>query len=97
MTRRLFAAERHRRNLAQDRQQSELEEFQRRERVIAEFAGDLNAMAAAILRYRHAVVQLFDAVDWMRQGAPFIALGPGPHWKPAAADRGVDKREADAR
>jgi hypothetical protein len=39
-------------------------------------------MAAEILRYRHGVEQLTDAIDWIRQGAPFATVGPGPHWRP---------------
>jgi hypothetical protein len=40
------------------------------------------AMAAEILRYRHAVAQISDAVSWMREGAPFSIIGPGPYWTP---------------
>jgi hypothetical protein len=58
------------------RRQREHEEHQRRESVIAEFDHDLTAMAAEILRYRHAIVQLADAVRWTWTGAPFIAMGP---------------------
>jgi hypothetical protein len=50
--------------------------------AIAEFGGDPQAMAAEILHYRHGVAQIAGATDWMRQGAPFVTIGPGPHWKP---------------
>jgi hypothetical protein len=39
-------------------------------------------MATEILRYRRGVAQVADAINWMQQGAPFITMGPGPHWKP---------------
>jgi hypothetical protein len=37
-------------------------------RVIAEFDGDLHAMAAEILRCRHGLAQIADAIDWMQAG-----------------------------
>jgi hypothetical protein len=75
--------------LAEFARQHEQEEQERRDRVIAEFNSDLQAMATEILRYRHAVVQIADAVSWMQAGAPFATLGPGPYWKPrpTLADR----------
>jgi hypothetical protein len=78
----LTAAERHARPFAEDKQQREQEERECRDRVIAEFNGDPQAMATEILRYRHGVTQLADAIEWMRQGAPFISMGPGPRWRP---------------
>jgi hypothetical protein len=70
------ASEQRARHWAQFRCQRERENRQRRNAVIAEFRNDLGAMAAEILRYRHAAVQLTDAISWTRTGAPFIAMGP---------------------
>jgi hypothetical protein len=36
----------------------------------------------ALLSYRHWLRQLVDAGEMIRQGKPFIVMGPGPHWKP---------------
>jgi hypothetical protein len=76
------AAERRAQHFAEFKQQREQEEQERRDRVIAEFDGDPQAMATEILRYRHGVTQLTDAIEWMRQGAPVISMGPGPRWRP---------------
>jgi hypothetical protein len=55
-------------------------------------AGDpeatMHAMAIEILRYRHVMVQLADAIAWAQAGAPFATLGPGPHWQPQTT-RGI--------
>ena len=57
----------------------ELEEQQRRDGIIAEVSGDARAMAAEILRYRHAIEQLADAVSWIKDGRPFVAMPLGPY------------------
>jgi hypothetical protein len=75
------AAERRAQHFAEFKREREQEEQERRDRVIAEFNGDPQAMATEILRC-HSLAQIADAIDWMRQGAPFITMGPGPHWKP---------------
>ena len=54
--------------------------------VITEFdAGDpeatMHAMAAEILRYRHCMRQLTDAIGWTSTGAPFGLIRPGPRWR----------------
>jgi hypothetical protein len=67
------------------RLEREREEQERRDRVVAQFNSDLHAMAVEILRYRHAVTQMTDAIHWMQAGAPFIAMGPGPYWQPPSA------------
>jgi hypothetical protein len=59
------------------------EEQQRRDRVIAEFGGDPQAMADEVLRLRHGMAQLGRAIDWLKRGAPCIVIPPGPHWKPS--------------
>jgi hypothetical protein len=69
------ASEQRARHWAEFKCQREREDQQRRNTVIAEFRNDLGAMATEILRYRHAVVQLTDAISWTRTGAPFIAMG----------------------
>ena len=38
--------------------------------------------AAEILRYRHCVRQLADAIEWISIGAPFGLISPGPYWRP---------------
>jgi hypothetical protein len=58
------------------------DEQRQREAVIAEFAGDPHAMAAAILRHRHGLAQVAEAIDWMKSGAPFAFIPPGVYWKP---------------
>jgi hypothetical protein len=56
--------------------------------VITEFGGDTDApaaltrMAEAMLSYRHWLRQFVDAGKMIRQGKPFIVMGPGPHWEP---------------
>jgi hypothetical protein len=47
---------------AEFKRQREQEEQERRDQVIAEFNGDLQAMATEILRYRHGVAQIADAI-----------------------------------
>jgi hypothetical protein len=72
---------RHRKTAAEmqtETRAEDLAEFQRqrqrrRNRVIAEFA-DPQAMADEILRYRHCVLQMGDAIGWMRQGESFVAM-----------------------
>jgi acetoin utilization deacetylase AcuC-like enzyme len=52
--------------------------------VIAEFGGDADApaalasMAETLLHYRHVLRQLLDAGEMIREGKPFIVMGPGP-------------------
>jgi hypothetical protein len=54
-------------------------EQQRRGDVIADFGGDLHAMAEEILRYRRAAMQFGAAIDWVRAGVPFGMIACGPH------------------
>src|SRR5262249_15306910 len=76
-------------NLAESRQRREQEERQRRNQVIAEFGADPQAMADEILRYRHGLKQLADAVDLMQRGVPFFAIvGSGALWKPKSEESG---------
>lgn len=56
-----------------------LEEQQRRDAVIAEFDGDARSMAAEIIRLRHGVGQLADAIGWIKDGRQFVAMPPGPY------------------
>jgi hypothetical protein len=55
--------------------------------IIAEFGGAADApatlirMAQALLDYRHALRQFIDAGEMVRQGAPFVVMGPGRYWK----------------
>jgi hypothetical protein len=74
---RLTAKQCRERIFAEQRQQRELKEQQCREAIIAEFSGNMNALADEILRYRRCIAQLADAVDWTKTGMPFITLGPG--------------------
>jgi hypothetical protein len=70
------ASEQRARHWPEHKRQREQEEQRRRDEVIAEFGADLNAIAAELLRYRHAVAQLADAIGWVRTGAPFFAIRP---------------------
>ena len=77
---------------AEHRRQHEEEERRQRVMVITEFdAGDLeatmHAMATEILRYRHCVRQLADAVELTRAGAEFGLIRPGPSWRPKRTPR----------
>jgi hypothetical protein len=67
---------------AEHKEARDREEARRRDQVIAEFDGDLRALADEILRLRHGMTQLADAIDWMKKGGPFVMLSPGPLWKP---------------
>ena len=70
------------------REQREQDDRARIDAVIAEFGGDTDAsaaltrMAQALLDYRHLLRQLIDAGEMIRDGKPFIVIGPGPHWTP---------------
>jgi hypothetical protein len=79
------AAQRRAQHFAEFTREREQEERERRDQVIAEFGGDPQAMAAEILRCRHGLAQVSDALKWMQTGAPFVTLGPGPHWNPKPA------------
>jgi hypothetical protein len=54
--------------------------------VVAEFNGDTNAMAAAILEYRRGFRRLAEAVEWATVRAPFAVIPPGPYWQPDKQD-----------
>jgi hypothetical protein len=69
--------------LTEIRQERGQEDQEHRDQVIAEFDGDPNAMADEILRYRHSLALVARAIDWVRRGAPFGIINPGPHWRPA--------------
>jgi hypothetical protein len=65
----------------------EEEERQSRVMVVTEFdAGDpeatLRAFADEILKYRHAVKLLAEAIGWADAGAPFGLISPRPYWRP---------------
>jgi hypothetical protein len=77
----ITAAERVRSHRLVAQQQQKQEQQERLDHVVAEFNGDLHAMAKEILRYRHAVKQMADAIGWMQTGAPFANIGPGPYWQ----------------
>jgi hypothetical protein len=70
------------------REQREQEDRARIDAVITEFGGDTDAaatmtrMAEAMLSYRHLLRQFIDAGEMIREGKPFIVLGPGQHWTP---------------
>jgi hypothetical protein len=71
-------------NLAELPRRMAQERTQNQDRVIAEFDGNLRAMADEILRYRRGLSLLGQGIDWMKSGAPFALLPPGSHWKPPA-------------
>jgi hypothetical protein len=64
------------------REQREQEDRARIDAVIAEFGGDMTRMAQTLLEYRHLLRQFIDAGEMIREGKPFIVLGPGQHWTP---------------
>ena len=68
-------------NLAELRCRREQDEQRDRDQVIAVFGGDHQAMADEILRYRRGLSLLGQGINWMKSGAPFAMLPPGPHWK----------------
>jgi hypothetical protein len=71
--------------VAELRSRRERDERWDRDQVIGEFGGDSQAMADEILRLRHGVRQISDAVDLIQRGAPFFGiLRPGPYWKDGA-------------
>jgi hypothetical protein len=82
------AAVRHARVAREAREQREQDDRARIDAVIAEFGGDtdvaatLTRMAQELLDYRHLLRQFIDAGEMIREGKPFIVMGPGPHWKP---------------
>ena len=49
----------------------------------------MHAMATEILRYRHCVRQLADAIGWTSAGAPFGLIRPGPYWGPRRGSDGT--------
>ena len=70
------------------REQREQDYCARIDAVMAEFGGNTDAsaaltrMAQALLDYRHLLRQFIDAGEMIRDGKPFIVIGPGPHWTP---------------
>jgi hypothetical protein len=75
------ARDRQAQNLAELRCRREQERTQNQDQVIAEFGGDLRAIADEILRLRRGLAQIADAIDWMKAGAPFGVVPPGPFGK----------------
>jgi hypothetical protein len=82
------AAIRHARVAREWREQREQHQHERIAEVVAEFGGDADAsatlsrMAQALLDYRHLLQQFIDAGEMIREGKPFIVMGPGRHWTP---------------
>ena len=60
----------------------------RPDQVTVEFGGNPPAMADEIPRLRYGLARLAEAINWMKLGAPFIMMPPGPYWKskPEEAD-----------
>jgi hypothetical protein len=75
-------SERQAQALAELRCRREQDEQRDRDQVVAEFGGNPQAMADEILRYRNGLSLLAKGIDWMKLGAPFAMLPPGPLWKP---------------
>ena len=82
------AAVRHARVAREWREQFEQERRAKIDAVIVEYGGHTDAaatlarMAQALLDYRHLLRQFIDAGEMIREGKPFIVLGPGQHWTP---------------
>jgi hypothetical protein len=75
----------------QARRGMEQKERQQRDAVIAEFTAEdpeatLQVMAAEILRYRHGMARVADAIAWIQGGAPFRGIAPGPLWQSPRID-----------
>jgi hypothetical protein len=87
------AHDRLKQNRAECRRRREQGEQRDRDRVIAEFGGDPQALADEVLRLRRALKVIADAVGLAQQSAPFALIWPGPYWRPRAA--GVPSRESD--
>jgi hypothetical protein len=68
--------------LVELRQQREQEEQRDRDQVVAEFGADPQRLADEILRHRHGLAQVAEAIEWMKKGAPFGMIRSGPYWKP---------------
>jgi len=49
-------------------------------------------MADEILRLRHGLARLAEAINWMKAGAPFGMIRPGPYWKPKSKLEQADVR-----
>ena len=65
---------------------AELQERRERSRraeidaVLAEFGGNTDAMAEALLHCRQWLRRLVDAGEMIQQGKPFIVMGAGPYY-----------------
>jgi hypothetical protein len=78
-------------------EEREAQQERRRDQVLAEFGDDSWRMADEILRLRAGLAQLAEAIDWMKKGAPFGMISPGPHWKPKSEQTNVGHRRSSAR
>jgi hypothetical protein len=60
---------------------------QKRDHVIAEFDSDLRALADdEVIYLRRVIDNVSEAVGLARAGAPFVVMGPGPHWRPGKTE-----------
>jgi hypothetical protein len=64
--------------LARHREERE----QERSRVIEEFDNDIRALASELIYLRRVLDNVSEAVGLARAEAPFVVMGPGPHWHP---------------
>jgi hypothetical protein len=71
--------------LARYRQEHERERERERDRVIAEFDGDMRALASELIFLRRSVGNVAESVKWALAGAPACVIGPGEHWRPRKA------------
>jgi len=62
----------------------------REDAIVADFNGDANAMAVAVVECGAALVWLEGAIGVAKAGAPFSLIAPGPHWKPGRAPSVVE-------
>jgi hypothetical protein len=72
--------------LARHREDREREDDARRNAVIAEFDGNVQALANEVIYLRRAIYEAAEALRWAQTRAPFAILGPGPHWQPRKSD-----------
>ena len=69
------------------REQREQDDRARIDAVIAEFNGNVDAMAEELLYWRSRMKQIAEVVAKVQAEEPFAILGAGPHWQPGRRDR----------
>src|SRR5215469_5457214 len=89
----ISAPEQEKRWWAKFQQDCERTKQQARDRIVAEFSGNPQALAAEILRYRESLRRLIEACKWTEQGDPWRIIAP--YWKPPQSPLEVIPLAAD--